>query len=140
LISDGIKSTGVRNASPLAREFTKWHQEKFKEWPNYECDHAYFTIVAYKAAVEKAAKAAGGKWPSTDQVIEALEGVDAESLSSQRSYRKDHIMECNFFQGLSTHKNRYDFVTVDPLEVMSTKQIQKPSGVGLYDWINSWKT
>ncbi len=126
------------NASPLLREFSKWHQERFKEWPNYESDHAYFTVVAYKAAVEKASKAAGGKWPTPEQVVEALEGIEVESLSGRRSYRADHIMECRFFQGLTTHKNRHDFVTIDPVEVMSTKQIQKPSGTGLYDWINSW--
>lgn len=127
------------NLSPLGKEFVRWHQERFKEWPNYESDHGYFTVVAYRAAVERAAKSAGGKWPTTDQVIEALEGVEAESLSGMRSYRKDHIMECSFFQGVTTHRNRHDFVTIDPVEVMSTKQIQKPSGVGLYDWINSWK-
>ena len=126
------------NASPLLREFSKWHQERFKEWPNYESDHAYFTVVAYKAAVEKASKAAGGKWPTPEQVVEALEGIEVESLSGRRSYRADHIMECRFFQGLTTHKNRHDFVTIDPVEVMSTRQIQKPSGTGLYDWINSW--
>jgi hypothetical protein len=48
-------------------------------------------------------------------------------------------MECSFFQGLSTHKNAHDFVTIDPVEVMSTRQIQKPSGQGLYQWIDSWK-
>jgi branched-chain amino acid transport system substrate-binding protein len=125
--------------SALGRDFTRWHHERFKEWPNYESDHGYFTVVAYKAAVEKAAKAAGGKWPSVDQVIDALESTAVESLSGTRSYRKDHIMECDFFQGVSTHKNAHDFVTIDPVEVMSTKQIQKPSGVGLYDWINGWK-
>jgi branched-chain amino acid transport system substrate-binding protein len=128
------------NASPLLKEFVKWHHERFKEWPNYESDHAYFTIVAYKAAVEKAAAAAGGKWPSTDQIIEALAGIEVESLSGRRGYRADHIMECTFFQGISTHKNSHDFVTIEPVETMSTKQIQKPSGMGLYDWINSWKT
>jgi len=126
-------------ASPLMKEFVRWHQEKFKEWPNYESDHGYFTVVAYKAAVERAAKAAGGKWPSIDQVIQALEGVEVESLSGSRRYREDHIMEATFFQGFTTHKNKHDFVTIDPLESMGTKQIQKPSGVGLYDWINSWK-
>ena len=126
-------------ASPLLRDFSKWHQEKFKEWPNYESDHAYFTVMAYKAGVEKAAKAAGGKWPGVDEVSQALTGLEVESLSGKRSYRADRIMECNFFQGVTTHKNKHDFVTVDPLEVMSTKQIQKPSGMGLYDWINSWK-
>jgi branched-chain amino acid transport system substrate-binding protein len=127
------------NASPLLREFVRWHWERFKEWPNYESDHAYFTVVAYKAAVEKAARAAGGGWPTPEQVAQALAGIEVESLSGPRGYRADHIMECRFFQGLTTHKNRYDFVTIDPVEVMSTKQIQKPSGMGLYQWIESWK-
>jgi ribosome-binding ATPase YchF (GTP1/OBG family) len=48
-------------------------------------------------------------------------------------------MEATFFQGYTTHKNRYDFATIDPVEAMGTKQIQKPTGLGLYDWINSWK-
>jgi len=30
-------------------------------------------------------------------------------------------------------------VTIDPVSVMSTREIQKPSGVGLYDWITGWK-
>lgn len=125
--------------SPLLKEFVRWHRDKFKEWPNYESDHGYFTIVAYKAAVERAARAAGGRWPTTDQVIQALEGVEVESLSGMRRYREDHIMEANFYQGLSTHKNAHDFVTISPVEMMTTKQVQKPSGVRLYDWINSWK-
>jgi branched-chain amino acid transport system substrate-binding protein len=126
-------------ASPLQKEFTKWHREKFKEWPNYESDHGYFTVAAYKAAVEKASKAAGGKWPTTDQIIQALEGVEVESLQGMRRYREDHIMEASFFQGLSTHRNGYDFVTISPVEVMTTKQVQKPAGKGLYEWIDSWK-
>jgi branched-chain amino acid transport system substrate-binding protein len=127
------------NASPLLREFVRWHHEKFKEWPNYESDHAYFTIIAYKAAVERAAQAAGGKWPTTDQIIQALETTEVESLSGLRRYRDDHIMEATFFQGFSTHRNRHDFITLDPVETMSTKQIQKPSGMGLENWISSWK-
>jgi branched-chain amino acid transport system substrate-binding protein len=126
-------------ASALLREFTRWHQERFKEWPNYESDHAYFTVIAYKAAVEKAMKAAGGKWPTVEQVAEALEGIEVDSLSGKRGYRADHIMEATYFQGISTHKNKHDFVTLEQVEAMSTKQIQKPSGMGLYDWINSWK-
>jgi branched-chain amino acid transport system substrate-binding protein len=126
-------------ASPLLNEFVRWHHETFKEWPNYESDHAYFTIVAYKAAVEKAARADAGRWPTTERIIDALEGIEVESLSGPRGYRKDHIMECNFYQGRTTHRNRYDFVTIDPVTVMSTRQIQKPSGMGLSDWIDSWK-
>jgi len=127
------------NANALHRQFVKDHYEKYKDYPSYECDHGYWVMAAYKAAVEKAAKAAGGKWPTVDQIIPALEGIEAESFSGMRRYREDHIMEMNFYQGYTTHKNKYDFVTIDPVEVMNTKQVQKPSGVGLEDWIKSWK-
>ena len=35
---------------------------------------------------------------------------------------------CNFYQGITTHKNAYDFVTINPIEVVSTKQAMKPAG------------
>jgi hypothetical protein len=46
---------------------------------------------------------------------------------------------CSFYQGLTTHKNSHDFVTIDPIEVMSTQRAMKPSGARLFDWINGWK-
>jgi hypothetical protein len=48
-------------------------------------------------------------------------------------------MTCNFFQGITTHKNPYDFVTIDPVEIMPASQIMKPAGAKLYDWIKGWK-
>jgi branched-chain amino acid transport system substrate-binding protein len=123
----------------LHKQFVKDHVEKYKEMPAYECDNGYWVMAMYKAAVEKAAKAAGGAWPTVDQVIPALVGLDVESISGMRRYREDHIMEGTFYQGFTTHKNKYDFVTIDPVEVMTTKQIQKPVGVGLDDWIKGWK-
>jgi branched-chain amino acid transport system substrate-binding protein len=98
---------------------------------HHECDHAYLTLVAYKAAVEKAYRAAN-EWPT-----KALEGMEVESLSGKRSYREDHVMMCNFFQGLTTHKNDFDFVTIDPVEVLPTTRIMKTPGSNLYDWIRS---
>jgi branched-chain amino acid transport system substrate-binding protein len=87
--------------------------------------------------VEKAYQAANA-WPTPAQVAKALEGMEVESLSGIRSYREDHIMMCNFFQGITTHKNDFDFVTIDPVEVLPTTRITKPPGSKLYDWIRSW--
>jgi len=123
--------------SPLLKQFVREYLAKHKEYPPYECDHGYFTVEAYKAAVEKAYQAAG-QWPSKDQIVKALEGIEVESLSGRRSYRDDHVMMCNFFQGITTHKNDFDFVTIDPVEVLPTTRIMKPSaGAKLYDWINA---
>jgi hypothetical protein len=45
---------------------------------------------------------------------------------------------CSFFQGITTHKNEFDFVTIDPVEVLPTTRIMKPTtSTKLLDWINS---
>ena len=126
-------------ASPLLKSFVSDYHAKYHEYPPYECDHAYFVAEAYKAAVEQAAKSASG-WPSKEQIAQALEGIEVESLSGPRRMREDHIMEGTFFQGLAVHTNDYDFVTIDPIEAVPTKRVMKPkAGAKLYEWIDSWK-
>lgn len=125
--------------SALLKQFVREHKAKYNEYPPYECDHAYFCAESFKAAVEKAA-GGGRQWPTKAQVVKALEGIEVESLSGRRSWREDHVQMCNFFQGITTHKNGYDFVTVSPLEVISTRQAMKPAGTKLFDWINGWKS
>ena len=124
--------------SALLKQFVREYKAKYAEYPPYECDHAYFCAESYKAAVEKAA-AGSTKWPEKATVVRALEGIEVESLSGRRSWREDHVHMCNFYQGITTHKNPYDFVTIDPVEVVSTKVAMKPAGTKLFDWINSWK-
>jgi branched-chain amino acid transport system substrate-binding protein len=122
----------------LLKQFVREYKAKYNEYPPYECDHGYFCAESWRAAVEKAA-GAGRQWPGKAQVVAALEGIEVDSLSGKRSWREDHVQMCNFYQGLTTHKNSYDFVTIDPIEVVSTKQAMKPAGAKLLDWIASWK-
>lgn len=124
--------------SALLKRFVREYKAKHNEYPPYECDHAYFCAESYKAAVEKAARG-GRQWPEKAHVVKALEGVEVEALSGRRSWREDHVQMCNFYQGITTHKNSYDFVTINPVEVVSTKVAMKPAGAKLFDWINSWK-
>ncbi len=124
--------------SPLLKQFVREYKAKYNEYPAYESDHAYFNIESYKVAVEKA-YAQTKQWPTKAQVVKALEGIEAESLSGTRSWRTDHIQMCNFYQGITTHKNNYDFATINPIEVVSTKTAMKPAGSKLLEWINGWK-
>src|SRR2546429_590317 len=125
-------------ASPLLKQFVHEYKARYNEYPPYECDHAFFNAESYKVAVEKAAGPAK-KWPDKAQVVRALEGLEIESLSGKRSWREDHVQMCNFYQGITTHKNGYDFVMISPIEVVSTKQAMKPAGSKLFEWINGWK-
>src|SRR5262249_8007534 len=107
--------------------------------PEWEADRAYFAIASYKAAVENAAKAKSGSWPSQDDVIDALTGLSVERLGGKGSWRKDHIAEQTFVHGLTTKHNKYDVVTLVSSETMDARDLQKPPGAKFWDWIKTAK-
>jgi branched-chain amino acid transport system substrate-binding protein len=123
---------------PMSNEFVKTYYERTKTYPVYECDHAWFVLQAYKAAVEKC-YALLKKWPTKEQIIEALRGIQVPSLSGYRGYRKDNKQECCFFMGVTTHKNPYDFVTIDPVHIFPSASIQKPEGYTFDQWLQEWE-
>jgi branched-chain amino acid transport system substrate-binding protein len=53
--------------------------------------------------------------------------------------RKDHVAEQTFYQGLTTHKNKYDFPTLGRVDVMYSDQLQKPPGGDFWKWIKEAK-
>jgi len=123
-------------ANPIAKEFVGWYADKHKDYPNWEADRAYFSLVSYKNAVEQAAKAKGG-WPAVDDIIAAMEGSSVESLGGKGGWRKDHIADQTFIQGFTTHKNKYDFVTLDKFDSMYSTDLQKPAGANFWEWIKT---
>ena len=125
-------------ASPLQKAFVEDYRNRYKEVPHWEADRAYFALVAYKAGVEAAQKAAG-KWPTAEQVAEAMPGLEVESLGGKGRFRKDKIAEQVFYQGPSTNTNKYDFPTLASIDTFQAQQLQKPPGADFWEWIKTAK-
>jgi branched-chain amino acid transport system substrate-binding protein len=126
----------LAGANPLQKQFVQEYEAKYKDYPHWEADRAYFAMQVYRAGVEAAYKAKNA-WPSNDDVINAMEGVKVDSLGGPGQMRKDHIAEQTFYQGLTTHKNRYDFATLGNVETMYSDQLQKPAGADFWKWIET---
>jgi branched-chain amino acid transport system substrate-binding protein len=124
------------NASALQKQFVQEYESKYKDYPHWEADRAYFAMQVYKAGVEAAYKAKNA-WPSQDDVIGAMEGVKIDSLGGPGQMRKDHIAEQTFYQGITTHNNRYDFPTLGQIDTMYSDQLQKPPGADFWKWIET---
>ena len=124
------------NASALQKQFVKEYEDKYKDYPHWEADRAYFAMQVYKAGVEAAQKAKNA-WPGVEDIINAMEGVKVESLGGPGMMRKDHIAEQTFYQGITTHKNRYDFPTLGQIDTMYSDQLQKPAGADFWKWIET---
>jgi branched-chain amino acid transport system substrate-binding protein len=90
----------------------------------------------YRAGVEAAYKAKNA-WPGQEDIISAMEGLKIESLGGPGHMRKDHIAEQTFYQGLTTHNNRFDFATITDVTKMYSDQLQKPQGTDFWKWIET---
>jgi len=84
---------------PLLTWFEEKYYGKYKEYPLYEADHSFFTLQAYKAAVEKC-YAITGTWPTKEQIGTVLTGIEVPSISAIEATRR--TTECGVisFRGL----------------------------------------
>jgi len=127
-----------QGAWPLNKWFIDVYYKKFKEYPNIEADNAYFTLLSYKAAVEKGYSLLG-KWPTKEAIATTLlPGMFVPSISGWRGWTMDRRMFADSIGGLTHHKNPYDFVTVDDL-VSPGSDNMYPAGTTWSKWINEWK-
>jgi len=124
------------NPTPLQKQFVQEYEAKYKDYPHWEADRAYFAMEVYKVGVENAYKAKNA-WPSNEDIINAMEGLKVESLGGPGAMRKDHIADQTFYQGMTTHKNRYDFPTLTDVTKMYSDQLQKPQGMDFWKWIET---
>ncbi len=124
------------NPTPLQKAFVADYEAKYKDYPHWEADRAYFAMQLFKDGVEKAQKAKGA-WPGKEDIINAMEGLQIQSLGGPGQMRKDHIAEQTFYQGMTTHKNRFDFATITDVTKMYSDQLQKPTGMDFWKWIET---
>ncbi|MDB5852091.1 MAG: amino acid/amide transporter substrate-binding protein family [Herminiimonas sp.] len=127
------------NASPIQKEFVSMYVDRYKDYPHWEADRAYFAMQAFKGGVEKAVKAKNGAWPSMEEIAASIEGIKVDSLGGPGLMRTDHIAEQTFYQGLTTHNNKYDFPTLSVIDKKFSDQLQKPPGMDFWKWLETAK-
>jgi branched-chain amino acid transport system substrate-binding protein len=123
-------------ASELQKTFVSEYQARYKAVPTSSADRAYFNLMAYKAGVEKAAKATG-RWPKTDEIAESIVGAEVESFGGRGRYRADKIAEQMFYQGLAKHQSDYPYPLLSDITVVFSDRLQKPAGADYWQWIKS---
>lgn len=120
-------------ASKLQQTFVNEFIDRYGLVPHWETDRAYFPLAAYKAAVE-AAHEAVGRWPNQEEIIDAMEEIEVESLGGPSRYRWDNVAEQSFYQGLSTNDNEYAVPTLSSVTKFLSKDIQMPPKADFWEW------
>lgn len=144
-LPDGIMVGARGPHGPFApdNELNRWliaaYQDRYNTPPTYPVYHMAQAILGVKAAWEKAMKAAGGRWPTTDQVIAAFERLTFESPSGPIAMSLGNGHQA--VESVAYGATKFDPATgrsrvVDVVRY-GAACVNPPEGVKSLDWITS---
>ncbi len=136
---------------PLNSAFVKKYLDRWKEYPNFQSEGAYTTLMLLKQTVEKANKLTGG-WPDDEAIISQLEGASISGPAGYLHIRPDnHQGYKDAMTGFSVNSPDYPFQILDPNKIITIpiRNITAPPGwpapsgeeTRTYTWIDkTWPT
>lgn len=119
----------------LSRWLAASYTAKFTETPSYPSYKMAQSLLALKAAYEKAQQTNGGKQPNAQQVITAFENLTFESPAGKvtLSLGKGHQAAQGTAFGII--KNVNGKVTVTDVKQYAVEEVTPPEGMKSADWI-----
>jgi branched-chain amino acid transport system substrate-binding protein len=127
----------VDNKSPLNVWFQREYRKTYKEQPSQPGYQYAQGILAAKFAYDNAARANGGKFPTTEQVIKALEGATIPSIAGEvkMALSKGHQGVTEDLWGISVWDEKRGEPVVKDVMVFPASCIMPPNGVNSVEWL-----
>lgn len=124
---------------PLQKEFVEGYHKKVGRYPDYVSYRAYYAIAGMKAAYEKAI-AQTGRWPTTEEVIKAFEGLTWKVPGGDIHMRaEDHQAIHDGLVGITKMSKKYGFALMEKRSRFPGEQIMPPVGMKTLDWVKTLK-
>ena len=124
--------------TPLNKWFWNTYVDRFGTKPTGPSYQYAQGILVAKYGFDKAAEMNGGQFPSTDQVIKAIEGAEIPSISTtvymQRA--KGHQAMTEHMYGITGWDSEKDQPIVTDVVKFAPECVMPPEGVTGVDWIN----
>jgi len=121
---------------PAHQAFVKAFKDKTGGYPIYPTYHMAQSLVALKQGYEKAMADNGGKWPSVEQVAEAIRGLNFKAFGRPIQMRADgQGLEAQLL-GTTRKVEEYPFPVMDQMMIVPAELVTPPVGVRTHDWIS----
>jgi branched-chain amino acid transport system substrate-binding protein len=121
--------------NPLQKDFVEGIKARYGRYPEYAYHRTYQAFAGLKTAYEKAIDQGGGRWPKTEDVVKAFEGLTWQTPYGPITMRADHQAVHGGMVGLTKFNPKFGFATIDRVAVFPGDAIMPPVGVKSPDWI-----
>lgn len=124
-------------ADPAHKAFIEKFRAKTKAYPIYPVYHMVQGIYGLKAGIEKAMKANGGNWPSTEQIADAMRGMEFKGFGRAIQIREDgQGLEAQLL-GVTKYVPEYPFAVLDQMAVIPADIATTPVGQKSPAWVKT---
>ena len=124
---------------PRHKEFVAKFHAKTGAYPIYPTYHMAQALFGLKTGYENAIKANGGKWPSTEQVAEAMRKMEFKAFGRTISMREDgQGLEAQLL-GITKRVPQYPFDVMDKMMLVPADLVTTPVGQKSPAWVKTVK-
>ena len=124
---------------PKLKNFAKKFQEKTGAYPIYPVYHMVQALDGLVAGYQKAIKANKGQWPSTEQVADAMRGMEFRGLTGTVKIREDGQGLEDQLLGITRKVPGYNFPILDKITIYPADLISTPVGQKSPEWVKTLK-
>ena len=122
------------------RAFNEAFKARTGAWPIYPVYHMAQAFAALQAAYDMAGKAAGGMWPTREQVVDAMSGVSFTAWGRPVTLRSEDNQGVEAqMVGTTKKADGYDFMVLDNMMIFDSAKIMNPPGQSTGDWLKTLK-
>ena len=125
---------------PKHKEFVAKFRAKTGAYPIYPTYHMAQALVGLQTGYENAIKANGGKWPSTEQVAEAMRKMEFKAYGRTITMREDgQGLEAQLL-GTTKRVPQYPFAVMDKMMIVPADLVTTPVGQKSSVWVKTIKS
>ena len=124
---------------PKLKNFTKKFQEKTGAYPIYPVFHMVQALDGLVAGYQKAIKANKGQWPTTEQVADAMRGLEFRGLTGTVKIREDGQGLEDQLLGVTRKVAGYNFPVLEKITIYPADLISTPVGQKSPEWVKTVK-
>lgn len=124
---------------PAHKDFVAKFRAKTGAYPIYPTYHMAQALVGLKTGYEAAVKAAGGKWPSPEQVAEAMRKMEFKAYGRPIKMREDGQGLEDQLLGLTKRVPQLPFAVIDKMLMVPADLVTTPVGQQSPEWVKTVK-
>jgi branched-chain amino acid transport system substrate-binding protein len=124
---------------PKHKAFIEKFRAKTNAYPIYSTYHMAQALVGLKTGYEKAIKANGGKWPTTEQVAEAMRTMEFKAFGHPVHMRADGQGLEDQLLGMTKRVPEYPFAVMDKMMIVPAEMVTTPVGQKSPEWVKTLK-